>query len=191
MKRQGANKRFGTKARIALVAICGGALLAAMALPAMAAPSVEMAHKADMHESVIGHGAQINESIAQQVQEADVDGDDSQLGDQPGDENFPDGGGEEVVPPEDEDEPPEELEPPTDGGDDEGCPPDSENPSITPEPTPTVPGTQTVNPPSSGGRRTQLAYTGGNATPFIVIGTLIALAGTGLLLKTVLSKKSS
>jgi len=173
------------KARIALVAICGGALFIAMTLPAMAAPSLEMAHKTDIHESVIDHAAQINEHAVQQVQEADVDGDDAQLGDQPGDENFPDGGGEEVVPPE------ENLEPPTDGGDDEMVPPETE------EPTPTVPGTQTVeptptpNPSNPGGHRTQLAYTGGNATPFIAIGTLIALAGTGLLLRTVLSKKSS
>ncbi|RJQ56692.1 MAG: hypothetical protein C4521_00110, partial [Actinobacteria bacterium] len=155
MKRQGAN-RFGTKARIALVAICAGALFIAMALPAMAAPSVEMAHKADLHESVIDHAAQINESAVQQVEQADQDGDDSQLGDQPGDENFPDGGGEEVVPPEDEVEPPEQLEPPTDGGDDEGCPPESDTPSVTPEPTPTP------NPSNPGGNsnRTQLAYTG-------------------------------
>lgn len=187
MKRQAARKRFGTKARIALVAICGGALFIAMALPAMAGPQLEMADRMQVRESVIDRVSQIDASVIQHVQEVDVDGDDSQLGDQPGDENFPDGGGEEVVPPEDEVEPPEQLEPPTDGGDDEGCPPESNTPSSTPEPTPTP------NPsnPGSHSNRSQLAYTGGNATPFIVIGTLIALAGTGLLLKTVLAKKSS
>ncbi len=184
MKRQTARKRLGTRARIALVMVCGGALLIAMALPAMAAP-VEVAHEA-AHESVIEH-SQINEQAVQQA--VDQDGGDSQLGDQPGDENIGDGGGEEVVPPELV-EPPEELEPPTDGGDEEIVPPDSQppstTPSITPEPTPTPHPSR----PEGHTHRSQLAYTGGNSTPYVVIGTLIALAGTGLLLKTVLANKS-
>lgn len=180
MKKQGASKKgFGTKARIALVAVCGGALLIAMALPAMAAP-MEVAHQADIHESVIQH-EHISEQAVQQA--VDQDGDDSQLGDQPGDENI-------VDQPEPQVEPPEELEPPTDGGDEEIVPPDSpprsENPSITVEPTPTP----HPNKPEGHTHRSQLAYTGGNATPYLVIGTLIALAGTGLLLKTVLANKS-
>jgi len=177
-----------TRTAVLTIALALGLALT-VAAPAIAAP--EDAHMAEVQDTVLADQAQLNVEAVQQAQAADQDGNDAQLGDQPGDINngpFPDGGSDEVVPDDDNDGPF------PDGGDEEVVPPDEQSsnpptvtvpppsgtPSSTPEPTPTP-------RPNTPSHRGELAYTGGNATIYLVLGTLIALAGTALLVRTVLA----
>lgn len=161
-----------TKTLLVTLAVAALAWIAAVPCVA-AADEVKVANPGAMVTAATQ--VQINEAALKQA-EVDVDGDDSKLGDQPGDVNDDayDQAGDDLGWQGNND-----VQPPT------VKPPKSGTPTPTPEPTPTP---KPQQPKKS--TRGQLAYTGGNETAFLLIGTLIALVGSAVLVATVLSRKT-
>lgn len=176
MKKNTQVTRFGSVALLALA----GAFVLATAAPAFATEPLVVEgvilEIADLEMPAVEEAAIAAEGDMQIVHQEEItDGgfDEMVEPDEPEDETAPDGG-EEVVEPEDE------LIP--DDGGEEADVPDEATETITPERSRTETTPAEPDEPADTPDEPSLPFTGGNSTPYVLGGLLMALAGVGVLI---------